>query len=153
MAHIIRVDIWRQTIHTHIHTYGQFRVFNLTKLHVFGLWEAARVSRETHTDMARHRKTLAAHKSFQKLLKTLLLPVKADPHHTHRCIGAPTLQTLELKHPIYTPQATLQAALTDKQSSNTFVFTYSLPQRGGMPRSGNCLLNDLRALWQLLLSS
>lgn len=78
--------------------------------------------------------------------ENLLLPLEAK-------LDWPTFQTLLLRCSIYTPEAVLQAALNDKQSSNTFVFTYSLPGREGMPRSGNCLLNDLRALWRLLPSS
>ncbi|XP_061527601.1 OTU domain-containing protein 3 isoform X2 [Phycodurus eques] len=53
------------TIRTHIHTYGQFKVFNQPSMHVFGMWEESGVPAE---NPRRHRENMQTpHRRSQDL--------------------------------------------------------------------------------------
>ncbi|XP_061653746.1 uncharacterized protein si:ch73-382f3.1 isoform X3 [Phyllopteryx taeniolatus] len=48
---------YRQTIiHTHIHTYGQFRIFSQPTIHVLGIWKKPEYPKKTHAGTGRTSK-------------------------------------------------------------------------------------------------
>ena len=53
----------QKTIATHNHTYGQFRLTNSPKKHVFGLWEETKVPRENrHCNLQMHWQRMQTHR-------------------------------------------------------------------------------------------